>query len=84
MATPLCMSVLLPAFQSKALGTTGVSVDSVYDTCSRQLTVDSSKMELFAMVPLTQQLLDDHKKRGEHVEIAVRMTHSDITLKKIE
>jgi len=55
------------------------------EQCSKQLAVDQQAIQLFALVPLTQQLLADQLKSAtEPIEIAVRLTKSSLNIRKFE
>ena len=53
--------------------------------CSKQLSIDTNALKLFALVPLTDQLITEQLSKSiEPVEIAIRSSQSNVNLSKIE
>ena len=82
-----CTSVLLPAFSFQSR-----DAAQIKDNCRVQFGADSnSELELFALVPLTQDTLDQQIARGNpserNFEIGVRMnspSFANLTLRNFE
>ena len=84
--TTCCTSALIPAFSIQSR-----DVSQIIAACQAQFGVNNSQdLELFALVPLTQETLNHHldKNTGDqNFEICVRMnspSFSNLTIRNIE
>ena len=78
--TTCCASVLLPAFSFQSRDS-----NHIRDTCRGQFGVDQNRdFDLFALVPLTQDWLEQQANQDNCFEIGVRMnspSFSNLTLR---